>query len=119
MLAAHRELKNIDVDTTELDEHLEQCSACRQVLAGYSSVGEHIRGLSAVEPPPEMHAKLMQALAAEHFQFMQRLPTAAPPPPDFLKSYIQQHAPSSHQTYSLPPFSTPLTAPLPHLPNPY
>lgn len=119
MLAAHRELKNIDVDTIELDEHLEQCSACRQVLAGYSSIGEHIRGLSALEPSPDMHTKLMQSLAAEHFQFIQRSPTAAPPPPDFLKPYMQEHAHSSHKMDSLAAFSTANTGALPVLPKPY
>ncbi|MFL5626602.1 MAG: anti-sigma factor family protein [Ktedonobacteraceae bacterium] len=119
MLAAHRELKNVDVDTTELDEHLEQCSSCRQVLASYSSIGEQIRALPAIEPPPDMHDKLMRALVAEHFQFMQRSPATTPPPPDFLKPYMQEHAHSSHHNDSLAAFSTANTGPLPVLTTPY
>ncbi len=115
MLAAHRELKNVDVDTSELDEHLEHCCACRQVLASDSFIGEQVRALPTLEPPPEMHDRLMRALAAEHFQFIQRSPTTTPPPPDFLKPYMQEHAHSSHSANSLAAFSTANTGPLPLL----
>ena len=33
MLAAYREYKHCQTDTTALDLHLEQCAACREVLA--------------------------------------------------------------------------------------
>src|SRR2546426_4576879 len=113
MLAAHRELKNGEVDTTELEEHLEQCSSCRQMLAYYSLIGEQVRLMPPLEPPPEMYTKLMRALAAEHSQFIQRSTTAVSPPPEFLKPYLREHAHSSTKTDSLTAFSTADTGPLP------
>ena len=70
LLAAHRDLNNDDVVTAELDAHLEQCASCRQVLANYSLIGEQVRSLPALEPPPDMYSKLMQELAVEHSQFI-------------------------------------------------
>ena len=113
MLAAYRELKNGEVDTAELVVHLEECSSCRQVLAGYSFIGEQVRSLPPLEPSPAMHTKLMKALAAEHAQFIQQSTAATPPPPDFLKPYFKEHAHSSHKTDSLAAFSSADTGPLP------
>jgi len=71
LLAAYRELKDDQFDSTELDEHLEGCSACRQALAQYSLVSDQIHSLPAIQPAPDMREKLMQALAAEHSRFLQ------------------------------------------------
>jgi predicted anti-sigma-YlaC factor YlaD len=35
MLAAYRDLKKEDVDTLELDVHLEYCASCREALARF------------------------------------------------------------------------------------
>ena len=113
LLAAHRELNADDVLTVELDAHLEQCPACRHVLARYSLIGEQIRSLPALDPPPDMHAKLMRALATEHTQFMQRTSPPALPPPEFLKPYLRNHVHSSSKTDSLAAFSSADTGPLP------
>jgi hypothetical protein len=117
LLAAHRELKNGDVETAELDLHLEQCSTCREVLAHYSLIGEQIRALPPLEPSPNMHTKLMRALAAEHSQFLLRSAPTTVPPPEFLKPYLREHAHSSHTTDPLAAFTTADTGPLPILPS--
>jgi predicted anti-sigma-YlaC factor YlaD len=72
MLAAYRDLKNEEVNTLELDVHLEQCASCRQVLARYSFIGEQIRSLPIIEPPPEAHDSLMRALAKEQLWYIQQ-----------------------------------------------
>ena len=119
LLAAYRELKNGEVDTTELDVHLEECPSCRQVLADYSFIGEQVRSLPPVEPSPAMHTKLMKALAAEHTQFIQDSTTVTSPPPEFLKPYLREHVPSSHKTDSFTAFSSADTGPLPVLHTPH
>jgi len=118
MLAAYRELKHGQIDTTELDVHLEQCAACRHVLAQQHSVGDSIRLLPVLEPAPEAHTKLMQALATEHVRFLQRSSNAqassASSVPDFLKPYVkEQLRTSSKKPDSLRDFSTAETGPLP------
>lgn len=117
MLAMYRELKSSAVDTTGLDVHLERCSSCRQVLACSSLVGEQIRSLPTIEPPPSLHEKLMQALAAEHARFLQQTSSAqlSPPTPEFLKPYLHQYTQQSHTTDALAAFSTADTGPLPIL----
>ncbi len=117
MLAAYHELKNVTLDTTELDVHLEQCASCRQVLARYTFIGEQVRSLPAIEPPADMHAKLMQALAVEHSQLIQQSSSAkpAPSPPAFLKPYLKEHLQQRGIPDSLAAFSTAVTGPLPKL----
>ena len=118
MLTAYRELKDGRVDTTELDVHLEQCAACRQVLAQQDVVGERVRLLPTLEPAPDAHAKLMSALAAEHAQFLQRSSHArassASAVPDFLKPYMNEQVyASKKKSETLRAFSTAETGPLP------
>jgi hypothetical protein len=115
MIAAYRELQDSTTDTRELDAHLEHCASCRQVFARYRSLGEQIRSISAIEPPPEMHAKLMQALAIEHTHFLQRSTSGATPPPEFLKPYLQEYMGRAPDTDPLLAFSTAETGPLPVL----
>ena len=113
LLAAYRELNTDDVVTTELDAHLEQCPSCRNALARYSLIGEQVRSLPVLEPTPDMHAKLMRALAVEHSQFIQRSSSSAPPLPEFLKPYLRDHVHSSSKTDPLAAFSSADTGPLP------
>src|SRR5947208_2196910 len=114
LLAAPRELKNGEVDSTELVEHLEQCSSCREVLARNSMIGEQVRSMPAVEPPAEMYTKLMETLAVEHVKFIQHSRVASPPP-DFLKPYLREQIHFPRKTHSLTAFSTAETGPLPIL----
>lgn len=90
MLAAYRDLKNEEVATMELDAHLEQCASCRQVLARYNFIGEHVRSLPVIEPPPKMHASLMHALANEQLRFIQRSAPGTVSTPEFLKPYLTE-----------------------------
>src|SRR5437868_15153482 len=96
MLATYRELKKGELDTLELDAHLEECASCRQVLASYNFVGEQVRSLPTIQPPPEMHANLMRALAKEQLRYIQRTASSADPraisTPEFLKPYLSDHA---------------------------
>jgi len=120
MLAANRELKQEQVDTTELDVHLEQCAECRHVLAQQDVVGERVRLLPRLEPAPDAHAKLMQTLAAEHARFLQRSSNAhassSSSVPDFLKPYMKEQMQSSSKASDkLRAFSTAQTGPLPVL----
>jgi hypothetical protein len=113
MMSVYRELKDGEFDTTELDVHLERCPSCRQVLARDAFVGEQLRALPVIEPPPDMHAKLMRALASEHLQFMQRAAPGTVSTPEFLKPYLHEHAQSTHESILLSAFSTAETGPLP------
>ncbi len=122
MLAAYRELKHEQVDTTELDTHLEQCAACRNILAQQMAVGDRLRLLPVLEPAPDAHIKLMQTLAAEHLRFLQRSSNAhassASSVPDFLKPYMKdQVAAQAKAPNALKAFSTAETGPLPIIPK--
>jgi hypothetical protein len=114
LLAEYRELKKGQADTTELDNHLESCSVCRQILAEQTHIGARIRALPSIEPSPDAHARLMLALAAEHVRYMQRsVVPSATPPPAFLKPYIREQARKLPTTEALTAFATAKTGPLP------
>jgi hypothetical protein len=115
MLAAFREVRNSEFDTIELDEHLEQCAPCRLVLSQYSLIGEQVRSLPVIESPPDAHSKLMQTLAAEHINYMQRAIPTAHPVPEFLKPYLQEHTQKKDPLIAL---STAKTGPLPIIRTP-
>jgi len=112
MLAASRELGNSETDTTDLEAHLEQCASCRLVLANDNLVGELVRSLPAIEPPPNAHAKLMNALAVEQIHYMQRAAPGTHPTPEFLKPFLQEYAQHERTTDPLVAFSTAKTGPL-------
>ena len=113
MLAAYRELKNGEVDTLELDVHLEGCASCRQELARYMLIGEQVRSLPVIEPLPDMHVTLMHALAKVQLGFIRRSAPGTVTTPEFLKPYIQEHVQSSHDSDLITAFSSAETGPLP------
>jgi len=113
MLAAYRELKNGEVDTLELDVHLEGCASCRQELARYMLIGEQVRSLPVIEPLPDMHVTLMHALAKVQLEFIRRSAPGTVTTPEFLKPYIQEHVQSSHDSDLITAFSSAETGPLP------
>jgi len=124
MLAAYRDLKNEEVATIELDAHLEQCASCRQALARYNFIGEQVRSLPVIEPPPGMHASLMHALANEQLRFIQRSAPDTVSTPAFLKPYLTERVTSladrattrdarTHIPDTISSFSTAETGPLP------
>ncbi len=113
MMAAYRELENRGIETIELDIHLESCESCRQELARQTFVGDQIRTLPAIEPLPDMHSKLMQALAKEHLEFMRRSPMGSVPAPEFLKPYLHEQVQSNQASHHIAAFSSADTGPLP------
>jgi len=113
LLAAYRELKNGQMDTTELEIHLSSCTECKAFLAQGSLVGKRMRTLPEFQPPADARSKLMRALAAEHTRFIQQ---AAPtrqsiPVPAFLAPYLKEQGQEIPHTIAA--FSTADTGPLP------
>jgi hypothetical protein len=115
LLATYREVQHGQVDTTALEEHLQNCLLCRQYYEQQKSVGEHIRMLPSIGPNSEAHTKLMQALAVEHVRYLRQASAAtpAPPPPAFLKPYLSEQLSHAQRTDSLTAFSTADTGPMP------
>jgi hypothetical protein len=113
MMAAYREFENRDIETIGLDIHLEQCESCRLELASQMFVGEQLRALPAVEPLPDMHSKLMRALAKEQLEFIRRSPIGKVNTPEFLKPYLHEHVQSTQASDLIAAFSTAETGPLP------
>ncbi len=113
MMTAYRELKNGDVETIELDVHLEGCASCRQELARQMFVGEQLRSLPTVEPLPDMHSKLMHTLAKEQLEFIRHSAPGTVVTPEFLKPYLLVHAQSTQVSNLAAAFSSAETGPLP------
>lgn len=113
MLSAYRELKDGTFDSTELDVHLERCASCRQMLARDMFIGARLRSLPVIEPPPEMHERVMRAIAQEHAQFLSKASPGRVPAPAFLKPYLQEHARVTQISNHFSAFSTAETGPLP------
>ena len=113
LLSAYRELRDGAFDSTELDVHLEGCASCRQTLARAMFIGERLRALPTIEPPPEMHEKVMRALAHEHTQFLLKASPGSVTTPDFLKPYLREHVQVTQISNHLSVLSTAETGPLP------
>ncbi len=113
MMTAYRELKNGEVDSLELDVHLEGCASCRQEFAHYMFIGEQIRSMPVVEPPPDMHAKLMHTLAKDQLELIRLSTPGTVYTPEFLKPYLQEYAQSTHTSDLIAAFSTAETGPIP------
>jgi hypothetical protein len=113
MMAAYRELENREVETIGLDIHLESCESCRHELARQMFVSKQLHALPAVEPLPDMHSKLMHALAKEQLEFIRRSPNGTITTPEFLKPYLHEHAQSTQTSNLIAAFSTAETGPLP------
>ncbi len=116
MMSAYRELKNGNDHTAGLDEHLETCASCREVLAHYTQVGEQIRSSApVVVPAQDSHARLMKALADEHLKVLQKSAPGKVATPEFLKLYLQERAAEAQvgDDNDIAAFSTAETGPLP------
>src|SRR5947208_4287536 len=113
MMTAYREFENREVETIGLDIHLESCESCRQELARQIFVGEKLRALPAVEPLPDMHSKLLHALAKEQLEFIRRSPLGTVTTPEFLKPFLHEHAQSTQASNLIAAFSTAETGPIP------
>ncbi len=115
MLAIYRELKLNQTDMHDLEVHLSQCTACKGVQVQYDLAGEGLRALPHIEPLPDAHTKLLQALATEHVRFIQNTSalTAATPTPAFLAPYLKDLAQKAPQANNLAAFATADTGPIP------
>jgi negative regulator of sigma E activity len=129
LLAVYRDLKEAEAQPAlqneetratiqELEQHLESCPDCRQTQADFTLVGARLQRLPAIEPPPEMRERLMRALAAEHARFLRRGLPGTPPPPDFLKPYMQEQLEQEAGRDPLATLSTAKTGPLPVIQTP-
>lgn len=80
----------------------------------YQRVGTQIRSLLPIEPSPDAHTKLMQALAVEHVHFIQctHASTASTPTPAFLVPYLKDLGKHTTRAHKLVAFSTADTGPL-------
>lgn len=67
-LGAYRRDDWSPADLEQLGHHLAGCAECRRVEATYRQVGEHIRQLPSVTPPPALRAAVFAAIHAEEAQ---------------------------------------------------
>jgi len=112
LLAAYRELWESKADMSELEVHLEECASCRQALANYTLIGEQVRSLPVIAPPPDARARLMNALAFEQIRYMQRSTPGTYSTPEFLKPYVEELTRHQRTTDPLVAFSSAKTGPL-------
>src|SRR5260221_13357208 len=76
-------------------------------------IGEQVRSLPVIEPLPDMHVTLMNALAKVQLGLIRRSAPGTVITPEFLKPYIQEHVQSSHDSDLITAFSTAEPGPLP------
>lgn len=115
LLSAYREIQSEKIDTAELDAHLETCAACREALASYTLVGKHLRAAPPLTPPPQLHDRLMKALADEQLKFLQKSAPGKASTPEFLKPYLQERAEETQHQDDIAALSTAETGPLPFI----
>lgn len=65
LLAAYRRDDWSPDDLATLTEHLTACAECRQMEAAYREVGQHVRQLPSITPPPDFRASVFAAIRAE------------------------------------------------------
>lgn len=65
LLAAYRRDDWSPGDVALLREHLTTCAECRRVEAAYREVGERVRRLPSIAPPPEFREAVFAAIRAE------------------------------------------------------
>src|SRR5262249_16081888 len=65
LLAAYRRDYWAPPDGGLLGKHLAACAECRRVEAAYREVGERVRRLPSIAPPPEFREAVFAAIRAE------------------------------------------------------
>lgn len=65
LLAAYRRDDCSPAEHAEIEAHLEGCAECRAVDAEFRRVGESIRALPQLAPPPDFFARVMAAAQAD------------------------------------------------------
>ncbi len=115
LISVYREIKAEECESADLAAHLEGCAACRETLANYTRIGEQIRSMPVCEPAPDMHTKLMKALANEQLKVLQKSAPGTVSTPEFLKPYLRQLAEETPGQDEIAAFSTAETGPLPRI----
>lgn len=115
LLAIYQELQSNQEEVVALQKHLSKCDACQQTHVQYKRIGTQIRSLPQIEPSPDAHMKLMQALAVQHVHFIQRTHSSAvsTPTPAFLIPYVKDLGKQPAHANNLIAFSTADTGSLP------
>jgi hypothetical protein len=80
LLAAARRGDSSPSESAELQAHLAQCEGCRTRDADYQQVGQAIRALPEIAPPPDFLARVLSAARAEEANVAQ--PAAAEKAPE-------------------------------------
>ncbi|HEV7127959.1 MAG TPA: zf-HC2 domain-containing protein, partial [Ktedonobacterales bacterium] len=65
LVAAYRRDEWSPTELERFGQHLAGCAACRRVEAHYRDVGESVRQLPSITPPPSLRANVFAAIAAE------------------------------------------------------
>ena len=65
LLAAYRRDDWAPRDRAALGQHLNSCSACRKIEFAYRSVGESVRQLPSITPPPGFREAVFAAIRAD------------------------------------------------------
>jgi len=65
LLSAFRDGELDRTRAVEVEQHLEQCAACRATLAAYEHIGQSIRDLPYQIPPPSLRYRVLSQLPTE------------------------------------------------------
>jgi hypothetical protein len=80
LLAAYRRDDLSPGENAELQAHLRECAECRAQAAEFRRVGEALRSLPTLAPPPDFYARVMAAVQAEEQQDAERAQAAQQKP---------------------------------------
>ncbi len=80
LLAAYRRDDCSPAEHAEIEAHLEGCAECRVVEAEFRRVGESIRALPQLAPPPDFFARVMAAAQADEAKAAQQTRVAEKKP---------------------------------------
>jgi hypothetical protein len=78
-LAAYRRSEWSAAEQQGINEHLGGCSACRQWEAAARGVGDHLRDLPTIVPPPSLRANVFAAIRQEQLAAATRVAETARP----------------------------------------
>ncbi|HEY7349327.1 MAG TPA: zf-HC2 domain-containing protein [Ktedonobacterales bacterium] len=76
LLAAYRRDDLSPGENAALQAHLRECAECRVSVAEFRAIGETLRSLPKLAPPPDFYARVMAAVQAEEQQTAERAQAA-------------------------------------------
>jgi hypothetical protein len=80
LLAAYRRDDCSPAEHAEIEAHLQGCAECRAVDAEFRRVGESIKALPQLAPPPDFFARVMAAVQADEVKATQQTKVAEKKP---------------------------------------